>query len=275
MTKFRMLGAVALFSVLSRDPQWRGRRSSIPTLTSKGRVAPTISWETPIPSRRIIWPGAPGEPEAGGMIASPIGTVGAKPIRTAAGLVTNPVSHCRRHPCGANKAADAAGRSSAAMRPPFVVTEPMLPLDLRLHTGRGLQLSGLRAHACAAAVLRDLHNYLYPVNESKSEPAFAVRVCRLLLAQPNGGTHDQTCIVGCCCSPFFRAGRARHGAACRRSPGYYTETGTCPGHEAGNPYTKEEDYMAWSGWRARGGWDDRNDMNCVRGSQWRHHAMGY
>jgi hypothetical protein len=58
-------------------------------------------------------------------------------------------------------------------------------------------------------------------------------------------------------------------------PGYYTETGTCPGHEAGNPYTKEEDYMAWSGWRARGGWDDRNDFNCIRGSQWRHHATGY
>lgn len=58
-------------------------------------------------------------------------------------------------------------------------------------------------------------------------------------------------------------------------PNYYTETGACPGHEAGNPYSKQEDYMAWSGWRARGGWDDRNDFNCIRGSHFRHHAMGY
>ncbi len=35
-------------------------------------------------------------------------------------------------------------------------------------------------------------------------------------------------------------------------------------HEIGNPYAPEEDYMAWSGWRARGGWDDRPDPNCVR-----------
>jgi hypothetical protein len=33
-------------------------------------------------------------------------------------------------------------------------------------------------------------------------------------------------------------------------------------HEAGNPYSKEEDYVAWSAWRARGGWDDRLDPNC-------------
>ena len=42
----------------------------------------------------------------------------------------------------------------------------------------------------------------------------------------------------------------------------YTEGDWCPGREPGNPYTKEEDYMAWSAWRARGGWDDRNDFNC-------------
>ena len=37
-------------------------------------------------------------------------------------------------------------------------------------------------------------------------------------------------------------------------------------HEAGNPFSPEEDYMAWSGWRARGGWDDRRDPNCLRRS---------
>jgi len=57
--------------------------------------------------------------------------------------------------------------------------------------------------------------------------------------------------------------------------GYLAQYGTCPGHEPGNPYTKEEDYMAWSGWRARGGWDDRNDWNCVRASHLRHHGAAY
>jgi len=58
-------------------------------------------------------------------------------------------------------------------------------------------------------------------------------------------------------------------------PGYQLQYGACPGHEPGNPYTKEEDYMAWSGWRARGGWDDRNDFNCVRYSHLRHHGAAY
>lgn len=28
----------------------------------------------------------------------------------------------------------------------------------------------------------------------------------------------------------------------------------CRHHQLGNPYTPEQDYMAWSAWRARGGW---------------------
>ncbi|MGO8911371.1 MAG: hypothetical protein ACLQDM_18905 [Bradyrhizobium sp.] len=46
-------------------------------------------------------------------------------------------------------------------------------------------------------------------------------------------------------------------------PETYAQNGYCAHHEPGNPYTKEEDYMAWSGWRARGGWDDRNDWKCT------------
>ena len=42
-----------------------------------------------------------------------------------------------------------------------------------------------------------------------------------------------------------------------------TEGDWCAGREPGNPYSKEEDYMLWSAWRARGGWDDHNDFNCV------------
>jgi len=58
-------------------------------------------------------------------------------------------------------------------------------------------------------------------------------------------------------------------------PDSYAQTGACPGHEAGNPYTKEEDYIAWSAWRVRGGWDDRNDWYCLRDSYLRHHQAGF
>jgi len=48
--------------------------------------------------------------------------------------------------------------------------------------------------------------------------------------------------------------------------------GWCPNREPGNPYTKEEDYTAWSAWRARGGWDDHNDFDCLRDHR---HAAGF
>jgi hypothetical protein len=56
---------------------------------------------------------------------------------------------------------------------------------------------------------------------------------------------------------------------------YVLQSGICPGHEAGNPYTKDEDYIAWSGWRSRGGWDDRNDLNCLHPSRLRYPAAGF
>jgi hypothetical protein len=43
----------------------------------------------------------------------------------------------------------------------------------------------------------------------------------------------------------------------------YTENGWCGNREPGNPYNKDDDYLAWSAWRARGGWDDHNDFNCA------------
>lgn len=45
--------------------------------------------------------------------------------------------------------------------------------------------------------------------------------------------------------------------------GYDTQSGSCAGYEAGNPYNRETDYMSWSAWRVRGGWDDHNDFNCA------------
>jgi hypothetical protein len=57
-------------------------------------------------------------------------------------------------------------------------------------------------------------------------------------------------------------------------PGQYSARGsTYCTHEAGNPYAPEEDYMAWSAWRARGGWDDRPDPNCAR--RWYPHGEAF
>jgi hypothetical protein len=53
----------------------------------------------------------------------------------------------------------------------------------------------------------------------------------------------------------------------------YAQGDWCANREPGNPYTKEEDYIAWSAWRARGGWDDRNDFNCVPGRA--NHGAGF
>jgi hypothetical protein len=59
-------------------------------------------------------------------------------------------------------------------------------------------------------------------------------------------------------APAFAQHRASHIA-------HYTQMSPCGYQEPGNPYSKEEDYIAWSAWRARGGWDDRVDTNCLQG----------
>lgn len=38
----------------------------------------------------------------------------------------------------------------------------------------------------------------------------------------------------------------------------------CATREAGNPHTKYCDYIAWSKWRQRGGWDSTLDNACLR-----------
>jgi hypothetical protein len=43
----------------------------------------------------------------------------------------------------------------------------------------------------------------------------------------------------------------------------YAQTSACPGYEPGNPYNRETDYMGWSAWRVRGGWDASRDYNCI------------
>jgi hypothetical protein len=38
----------------------------------------------------------------------------------------------------------------------------------------------------------------------------------------------------------------------------------CATREAGNPFSKYCDYIAWSQWRSRGGWDSQLDNACLR-----------
>jgi len=42
----------------------------------------------------------------------------------------------------------------------------------------------------------------------------------------------------------------------------YGQSIFCATREAGNPYSKYCDYLAWSGWRRRGAWDSGLDNAC-------------
>lgn len=55
----------------------------------------------------------------------------------------------------------------------------------------------------------------------------------------------------------------------------YLARSNCQYREPGNPYTPQSDYMAWSAWRARGGWDSRRDDACWRGRHLHHHTIGF
>jgi hypothetical protein len=46
------------------------------------------------------------------------------------------------------------------------------------------------------------------------------------------------------------------------SQGHYAQSIYCATREPGNPFSKYCDYMAWSKWRSRGGWDSRLDDAC-------------
>jgi hypothetical protein len=47
-------------------------------------------------------------------------------------------------------------------------------------------------------------------------------------------------------------------------PVYPAQSIFCATREAGNPHSKYCDYLAWSGWRRRGGWDASLDDACRR-----------
>jgi len=65
-------------------------------------------------------------------------------------------------------------------------------------------------------------------------------------------------------APAFAQHRAAHvaNAYAQTANG---QVGVCGYQEPGNPWSQSEDYMAWSAWRARGGWDDRVDTDCLNG----------
>jgi hypothetical protein len=49
----------------------------------------------------------------------------------------------------------------------------------------------------------------------------------------------------------------------------YGQSIYCATREAGNPFSKYCDYMAWSGWRRRGGWDASLDNACSMNPHYR------
>jgi hypothetical protein len=59
------------------------------------------------------------------------------------------------------------------------------------------------------------------------------------------------------------------GAAMARhvGPASYGQSIYCATREAGNPHSRLCDYMAWSGWRRRGGWDASLDNACLMNPQ--------
>lgn len=63
-------------------------------------------------------------------------------------------------------------------------------------------------------------------------------------------------VVGVAAGPAM----ARHVIS---SPGRYAQSIYCATREAGNPFSKYCDYVAWSGWRRRGGWDSQLDNACM------------
>jgi hypothetical protein len=48
------------------------------------------------------------------------------------------------------------------------------------------------------------------------------------------------------------------------SPAHPGQSLFCATREAGNPHSKYCDYVAWSKWRQRGGWDSSLDNACLR-----------
>jgi hypothetical protein len=56
---------------------------------------------------------------------------------------------------------------------------------------------------------------------------------------------------------------ARHVRHVHASAGHPGQSLFCATRESGNPHSKYCDYIAWSKWRQRGGWDSTLDNACL------------
>jgi hypothetical protein len=175
-----------------QGPQWRNTRSSALPPPPKAGIARTTSREIPIAGRMIISPGAVGEPGVGGMIAGSARLVRANPLTPPLERLTAAV--CWRARAG--QGAQIAQRQRAAIGPPFVVCRGGTRMDEFLCANPRPRIQGFVPFASGlsdrklmprCAVLRNHHNYLCPIPEPQSEPAFAVRILRLAWQQPDGG----------------------------------------------------------------------------------------
>jgi hypothetical protein len=45
-------------------------------------------------------------------------------------------------------------------------------------------------------------------------------------------------------------------------PRHHVQQAVCDPRDPGNPYSERYDYLSWSAWRRRGGWDTRNEWTC-------------
>ena len=58
-------------------------------------------------------------------------------------------------------------------------------------------------------------------------------------------------------------------------PVHQAESTYCATIDPGNPYSRVEDYMAWSNWRTRGSWDSRGDDACYHNPMYSPSGSGF
>jgi hypothetical protein len=115
---------------------------------------------------------------------------------------------------------------------------------------------------CLRLALRDLDYLNRPCGQTQNRQRNATILCRLSSHRMRERMMTFK-ILGAAVALAALAGPAvaRHAMS---SPAYPSQSVYCATREMGNPYSKYCDYIAWSGWRRRGGWDSRLDDACMR-----------
>ena len=105
--------------------------------------------------------------------------------------------------------------------------------------------------------------WLRGIGAAENCPLYLFRIVRRLEGYQEETTMMKLSLIGVAAVAATAAFAVPAFAQHRTAPvNAYAQLDRCT-HDAGNPFSKEEDYMAWSAWRARGGWDDRIDPNCL------------